>query len=38
MSDASLQVEHLTLRRRGVAVLDDISLHLSAGQTLALIG
>lgn len=38
MSDASLQVEHLTLRRRGVAVLDDISLHLPAGQTLALIG
>jgi oligopeptide/dipeptide ABC transporter ATP-binding protein len=38
MSQASLQVEHLTLRRNGVAVLDDVSLHLPAGQTLALIG
>ena len=33
-----LSVEHFTLRRRGVAVLDDVTLHLPAGQTLALIG
>ena len=38
MSPASLQVEHLTLRRKGVAVLDNVSLELPAGQTLALIG
>ena len=33
-----LSVERFTLRRRGVAVLDDVTLHLPAGQTLALIG
>ena len=33
-----MSVEHFTLRRRGVAVLDDVSLALPAGQTLALIG
>jgi oligopeptide/dipeptide ABC transporter ATP-binding protein len=33
-----LSVEHFTLRRRGVAVLDDVSLAARAGQTLALIG
>lgn len=38
MNHATLQVEHLTLRRKGVAVLDNISLDLPAGQTLALIG
>jgi oligopeptide/dipeptide ABC transporter ATP-binding protein len=38
MSPASLQVEHLTLRRKGVAVLDNVSLELPAGRTLALIG
>lgn len=38
MSRKLMSVEHLTLRRRGVAVLDDVSLTLPAGQTLALIG
>lgn len=33
-----LVVENFTLRRRGVAVLDDVTLTLPAGQTLALIG
>ena len=33
-----LSVEHFTLRRRGVAVLDAVTLRLPAGQTLALIG
>ncbi|SDD91284.1 peptide/nickel transport system ATP-binding protein/dipeptide transport system ATP-binding protein [Variovorax sp. CF079] len=33
-----LSVEHFTLRRRGVAVLDDVTIQLPAGQTLALIG
>ncbi len=32
------RAEHLTVRRRGVAVLDDVSLRLPAGRTLALIG
>ena len=35
---ALLRIESLTLRRKGVAVLDDVSLTLPAGQTLALIG
>ncbi|MDP1899334.1 MAG: ABC transporter ATP-binding protein [Rubrivivax sp.] len=38
MNATILRAEHLTLRRRGVAVLDDVSLTLPAGQTLALIG
>jgi len=33
-----LSTRHLTLRRRGVAVLDDVSIELPAGRTLALIG
>ncbi|MBK1715167.1 ABC transporter ATP-binding protein [Rubrivivax gelatinosus] len=33
-----LELERFTLRRRGVAVLDEVSLTLAAGQTLALIG
>ena len=33
-----LSARHLTLRRRGVAVLDDVSIELPAGRTLALIG
>jgi len=33
-----LSARHLTLRRRGVAVLDDVSITLPAGGTLALIG
>ncbi|HZY19779.1 MAG TPA: ABC transporter ATP-binding protein [Ramlibacter sp.] len=33
-----LSARHLTLRRRGVAVLDDVSIDLPAGRTLALIG
>lgn len=38
MTTDFLRAEHFTLRRRGVAVLDDVSLSLPAGQTLALIG
>ncbi|MFN7123679.1 MAG: ABC transporter ATP-binding protein [Hydrogenophaga sp.] len=38
MTTMALQAEHLTLRRRGVAVLDDVSITLPAGETLALIG
>ncbi|WP_096695993.1 ABC transporter ATP-binding protein [Polaromonas sp. AER18D-145] len=38
MSTDLMSVEHFTLRRKGVAVLDDVSLRLPAGQTLALIG
>jgi oligopeptide/dipeptide ABC transporter ATP-binding protein len=41
MSDATtplLSARHLTLRRRRVAVLDDVSIELPAGRTLALIG
>jgi len=38
MSTDIFRAEHLTLRRRDVAVLDDVSLNLPAGQTLALIG
>jgi oligopeptide/dipeptide ABC transporter ATP-binding protein len=38
MSHAALSVENFTLRRGGVAVLDDVTLTLPAGQTLALIG
>lgn len=33
-----LSVERFTLRRRGVAVLDDVTLDLPRGQSLALIG
>lgn len=38
MSNPALTIEDFTLRRRGVAVLDNVTLHLPAGQTLALIG
>lgn len=38
MTTTMLKVESLTLSRKGVVVLDDISLSLPAGQTLALIG
>ena len=38
MSNAALMVENFTLRRGGVAVLDNVTLSLPAGQTLALIG
>ena len=38
MSHAALMVENFTLRRGGVAVLDNVTLSLPAGQTLALIG
>lgn len=38
MNEAMLRIESLTLKRRGIAVLDDVSLTLPAGQTLALIG
>jgi len=35
---AALEARHFTLRRAGVAVLDDVSLTLRPGRTLALIG
>ena len=35
---AMLRVENLTLRRGGIAVLENVSLTLRAGETLALIG
>jgi energy-coupling factor transporter ATP-binding protein EcfA2 len=33
-----LSARHFTLHRRGVAVLDDVSIELPAGRTLALVG
>ncbi|WP_459618055.1 ABC transporter ATP-binding protein [Bordetella sp. 2513F-2] len=38
MTENLLSIEHLTVRRRGVAVLDDVSLTLPRGSSLALIG
>ncbi|MEH3087496.1 MAG: ABC transporter ATP-binding protein [Xylophilus ampelinus] len=38
MTSNLLSAENFTLRRRGVAVLDDVSIRLAAGETLALIG
>lgn len=38
MNAPMLHVKNLTLRRKGVAVLDDVSISLPTGQTLALIG
>lgn len=38
MNEPMLRIESLTLERGGVAVLDDVSLTLPAGRTLALIG
>lgn len=38
MTAPLLHARHFTLRRRGVAVLDDVSIGLGRGETLALIG
>ena len=33
-----IRLEHVTLRREGVALLDDVSLEVPTGRALALIG
>ena len=39
MKDAvGLQVEGLTIRQKGITILDDLSLHLEAGSLTGLIG